>query len=82
MMRRSGAALMRQKGKRRRSLDGEAKWRIEWVNVGGVTEFWGEEKVRWWANEVDFWPDRLMSTGRKRKRNPNGDMKRKLGEGE
>jgi len=33
MMKRSGVALMRQKGKRRRSLDGEAKWKTERENA-------------------------------------------------
>jgi len=49
------------KWKRRRSLDGEAKWRTKRKKLLGVTEFWRRRNsVK--GGEAGFWPGRLEST--------------------
>jgi len=63
MMKRSGAALMRRKRKRRRSLDGEAKWRTERENAWVCRSFWEKKKLGG-GREKQILLDRLESTGR------------------
>jgi len=53
MMERSGTTLMRRKWKRRRRLDGEAKW-ITKRESGGVLRILGGEKAWWRCREEIF----------------------------
>jgi hypothetical protein len=64
------------KWKRRRSLDGEAKWRTKRKKLLGVTEFWRRRNsVK--GGEANFWPGRLESTEGERGGNPCGNIEKK-----
>jgi len=63
MMKRNGAALMRRKGKRRGSLDGEARWRTEQKNGWVWKRGRAEKEIRGFLLNVG-WCERCVEEER------------------